>query len=223
MTAEETSLAEGFAAIQEGRMDFDAFVRCTRPHWTRLSVHLRRQWDVPVWLAPEDIEQDMLFAAWSFLNRYDAKRGSTLCKFVVFNAVDKAKKTMHRARGANQHRNTERNPSRYERTESSFIREGEDEQSLSMETVAVAEPEQETLIERKEAAARAERACVTVPELLSVKALTKVGHSVTAAASLLYADRFARRVCQLTSFEKAQEVVEQAVREVASRMPYLTA
>lgn len=219
-----TELGEALLAVREKRCTFNDFVRATRIHWQRLSDDLRRRWDIPVWVGREDIEQDMLIAAWQFLDKFDPSRGVAIERFMVFNATDKAKKALHVARGANQHRGTDRNKSRYEKNESSFKREGdaEGERQSVLDQNASVEPDQEDVVHRNERGKRVLKACINTREFLTMQAITKVGNSVRDAASLLYEDRDARRICALTSIEQANEVVEIAVRDVAKRVRHLS-
>lgn len=215
------SLDQGLASLHAGEIDFTVFVQLTRPHWRRLSADLHRRWDVPSFVSPEDVEQDMLFAAWQFLERWDPTKAD-LKSYIVFNASDKAKKRIHKVRGAVLSGQSDRNPSRYEVPETSLAREGEDD-SVAAHRWAVenaAPPEQEEIVERRCAAERAKRVCVTVREFLAIEALKEV-ESVNAAASLLWEDREARRACKLTSLEAAHAVVHKTVRDVASRIKFL--
>lgn len=83
--------------LAEKRITFSQFWRRTIKDWRALSANLLRQF--PVWyIEVDDLVQIMAFEAWSRISTYDPKRGRTLSDYVVFNACDKAKKTLIKAR-----------------------------------------------------------------------------------------------------------------------------
>lgn len=98
-------------ALRDGRVSFDAFFAQTVPEWRRLAKYLLARWPVPDAVDVEDVVQELAVAAWQFVGRYDPERGTPLQRYVVYNAVDKAKKWMHQQRAA--YRRDDRSPSRH--------------------------------------------------------------------------------------------------------------
>lgn len=91
-------------AVCEGRISFAQFAILTRSLWGYLAERMMRRWPPGPGVAIDDVTQDLLVAAWESFGRYDARRGVAVNKYVLFNAIDRAKKQLHRSRGAGQAR-----------------------------------------------------------------------------------------------------------------------
>jgi hypothetical protein len=105
--------------VYEGRATFDELTRGSkrRGQWRALAASILRKWQVPIWVSVDDVEQDLLIAAWLKLWDYEPARGVSITGYLVYNAYDKAKKAGHKARGAVRSGNAaDRNPSRCERS-----------------------------------------------------------------------------------------------------------
>jgi len=116
--------------VYEGRATFEDLMRKDRErkHFRNLAASIMRRWNLPAWVGLEDVEQDLLVAAWKKLWDYEPGRGVTITGFLVYNAYDKAKKSAHKARGSIRSGNkADSNPSRAERCLSSFVRPGDEE------------------------------------------------------------------------------------------------
>ena len=209
-------------ALRDGKSTFREFVEATRPHFRALAGTVLKQWDVPVWMGREDIEQEMYIAGWIFVNRFDPTRGVGIEGFMVYNMFDKAKKRVHKARGANLHRKADSNPSTYERPFSTLVREGEEDSAVERRLVNEVPALQAAHVERVEGLTKAKKVCGSIRELLAIQAMYHaVDDSIESAAALLYRDSEARRLCRLGSEEHAQKVLRKAVRSVAERLQYL--
>ena len=88
------------AKLHRGRSSFDEFARATRGDWRRLAGYLRRRWQVPAAVEVEDVEQELLIAAWRAVDAWNPARGVTLRSYVVWTAATDAKKFLHRQRAA---------------------------------------------------------------------------------------------------------------------------
>jgi DNA-directed RNA polymerase specialized sigma24 family protein len=98
-------------ALRAGRLTFDGFVRATRLEWFRLAAYLLRRWSAPADVGLEDLVQEMLLGAWDVVGRFDPRRGKSVQQFVVWNAVTRAKKWLHKQRCA--YKLDDRSPSRH--------------------------------------------------------------------------------------------------------------
>jgi DNA-directed RNA polymerase specialized sigma24 family protein len=104
--------------LQSGEQSFERFARATRKTWLNLAHHLLRRWRGPVSVDVEDLVQELLVACWRCLLRFDPSRvdgkGNAISieRYVVYNSVDKAKKWLHKRRGA--YRRDDKSPSRFE-------------------------------------------------------------------------------------------------------------
>lgn len=86
--------------LQAGTITYTEFFRVTRNDWANMARYLHQRWPLPSWHTLEDIEQDLHVGVWTKLAKFDATRNVTLARFIVFNAVDYAKKQAHKSRGA---------------------------------------------------------------------------------------------------------------------------
>ena len=84
--------------LHSGEITFDQFAFQTRSEWQRLGTMLLNKWSAPG-VDLDDMVQELLIAAWLGLPKWDGK-SSRLDRFIVWNACDKAKKWLHKQRGA---------------------------------------------------------------------------------------------------------------------------
>src|SRR5689334_18110604 len=87
--------------VRRGQQSFDAFAKETWSDWERLAQYLLRRWRVPAAVELDDVRSELLLAAWRAISKYDPARGGmTLDKFVVWCAISRAKRWIHRQRRA---------------------------------------------------------------------------------------------------------------------------
>lgn len=194
--------------VRLGQMSFDAFARASLENWRGRARGLLRAWKVPAWLTLDDVVQDLLIAAWRLVAGWNPLLGTTIEEFVVWNAVDIAKKRIHKARlGKRPHRGEEKMRSCFERPASSMGREGEEESAGEhiFDRLAAPSDQHETLVLRR-ACGDAKASSTTMQELIAVQAIEVMDGDVIAAASLLYEDVDARFICELGSERQAMTV-----------------
>ena len=230
----ERSYERHFRALRAGETTVAEFLAATAQLWRRMAVSIHRQWKGPSWLACEDTEQELrawaLHFVWEFGRGIpDPSRGGSVQRYVVWNAFDKAKKAMHKARRAKLSGNPDRAKSRVERPLSSFGRDEEGEhvadggavESLMFGVGAFTEPDQETrLIEAEEEQTQRVRAwsqASSFEEMRVMEVLAGAG-SVEEAARSLMRDEGARAELELDDQKEAERVVRRAARAVAARM-----
>jgi DNA-directed RNA polymerase specialized sigma24 family protein len=210
---EPMTFGAALRALYEGRIGFDRFVRETQLRWKRLAIYLRTRWKHPLWHSLEDVVQELLLGAWKCIKRFDPSRGVTLERFVIFNAVDVAKKACHRARGAKLSGSADRNPSNLETTFSTY----DEETERFVIDLLQEEPTQHQYVERIEAIERAKVHCHTMVETLAVSALART-QSVIVTSDVLYANYRTRLACRFNNEDHALRLVSQAISDVAERM-----
>jgi DNA-directed RNA polymerase specialized sigma24 family protein len=201
-------MREALLAVWVGSMTFDAFARATRGEWRRIAADLVRRWAPPGWVTTEDVEQDLLLAAWLFLDAYRPDSPAGIHAYVTWNAMDKAKKRLHKVRGAVLAGSADRAPSRIERpidveaspTAKRFAADDDPEDVLAQ-------------IEQLEAVLAA---CNPV-EADAVNMLAAT-HDFDAVASSLYGDLNRRRELRLGSEQEAMRVASAVLRGVARRV-----
>jgi uncharacterized protein (DUF1778 family) len=165
--------------LREGYLTPEVFFAQSRIVWQRLARNLLRRWQAPAWYTHEEVEQELMLAAYHFVWKFDTARakGRSIGSFVSWNAMDKAKKALHVARGAKLSGDADKNPSRIE-TPFSTYEVSPDEVDLSAATEAI----QEEWFERQEAIAEAERLFETERERLAVRVLAENNGCIEDAA-----------------------------------------
>lgn len=209
-------LEEELARLRAGEVTFSAFVQATRKNWRAVAHSIVRRWDLPTWTDVEDVEQDLLLAAWTMIDRYDPTRGRSLKDYVVWNAYDKAKKRAHKARGALRHGGKEdRSPSRYERPLTTYERDSEEgtfNPVLDRQQTPAVQLDRAIVNETMFAL---ETLCTEPYEVAVMRAIAAVGAaSLSDAAAVLYDDPNVRRVLRLDSEAHAESMVKSAFRRV---------
>jgi DNA-directed RNA polymerase specialized sigma24 family protein len=202
--------AESVQRLHDGRSSFVEFSRETSQRWHRLALYLARRWRQPAWHSIEDIEQELLLGAWKHVWKFDPARGTSLERYVIFNAVDHAKKAVHVARGASLSGSADRNPGHIE-----VLWDEEDEHKAGI--LMSEDAEQDDAVRVREALDAVKRECENVQELLSIDALAKTG-SVELAGARLYGDPGTRLACRMVSEDHAVRVVDTAVSVLAVRL-----
>lgn len=202
---------EAIALLHDGRLDFTAFYRETLPSWERLARYLLRRWKAPAWVELDEVVQDLVLGAWESVWCYSEPlaNGRPLHDFVQWNAVDKAKKKLHKMRGAKLSGNADSNPSHYETPLSSFEATSEWLDGLLQHGA-----EQHDIAERKQ---RIERACRTEAERRAIRALSETG-DIIQGAILLFGDDEARQLCGLQTPRDAGRFVASTAFAVAQRL-----
>lgn len=104
--------------------DFAAFERATRAGWYAFARTLLSRWRAPTHTSEADLVQEMLVTCWSFLDEWDPARGVSLRTYLTFNAIDKARKYLHKMRRAGHDGGAGR--SRFELPFSALARDGEE-------------------------------------------------------------------------------------------------
>lgn len=225
----ERSYERHFRALRAGETTVGEFLVATAQLWRRMASSIHRQWKGPAWLSREDTEQELRLAALHFVWEYDASRGRSVQRFVVWNAFDKAKKAMHKARRCKLSGNPDKAKSRVERPLSSYGKDGQDEdgsQDFATERLmfgvgAFTEADQEAGLiaaeDERSQHARAWGQASTFAEMRAMEALAGAG-SVEEAARSLMRDEGVRVELRLDDQAEAERVVRRAARAVAARM-----
>lgn len=186
-----------------GSVGFDEFARRTSGRWKWWAGKFAKDYKLPAWFGMADVEQELLISAWQAFERFDPARGIEPARYVEWNAVRKATKTLSKARGVEQHRR--KGPGRPEVLEC---------------TLAYGLPE--TAEEKSEVDGRWEKYEIvallgqTENERLALQALANEG-SAEAAGSAIYADPAIRLACELGCERAAVRFVTRAIDSVATR------
>lgn len=213
--------------LRDGRVDFGAFVVATRTEYRAMARYLLRRWPSPEWFSAEDAEQELYVETWRHVWGYagadggyvdfDPSRGVTLSRWVVYGAMGKTKRALHKARGVTISGSPDRKLSRVE-TPASFL--GEEGAALIesiLATPATAEHELSQAEETRRAATRALRACATPKERYAVLAIREAG-SLDGAGRVLYDDVDHRTTLRLGCEAQAERFITKHAGQVARRI-----
>lgn len=218
-----SNLEDMLSAVKAGEIDFNEFVSSTRREFRAMAAHLMRRWSSPEWFTPDDLEQELYLGAWDYVWRFEPLYGTTLVRFVVYNAMSQAKRELHLARGVTISGSPDRKKSQFETPLSFFGPNGEGE--ALMESI-LGEPTQwdsltdEALIadqERRRAIMAALTACETTEERFAVLAIREAGF-LDGAGQVLYDDIDHRITLRLASEEHADRFVRRQAMAVAQRL-----
>lgn len=222
MSAEKVILEEAAGAFRRGEISFDTFARRTRPYWMTQATKVLRRWSHPSDVGPEDLVQVMLLEAWQRSESFDVGRippgneTKAFRRYLVWNAVDKAKKWLHRARGAAGARGNA--PSRYARAFTSFAVDGlEDTLPAYLERAMSHDPTAE-LEHGLDLAPRIDGAIARAPDEATASALAALklsGFDPERASEKLYQDRYCRLEFKLPNRQAARRLLDRAALAVA--------
>ncbi len=199
--------------LRAGQLTYREFLALTSTRWQALASLIARKWRMPGWTSLKDIEQWLHAGAYKAVWKWDPIYKVSIVRYVTYNAMDLAKKEMHKCRGAAYGgRGVDFNPSRLEIPFSTYERDDD-----THVPVTKTEATQFDSAVKKEAIRRALDACSNVREVLTVQALAQT-ESIAGAAELLYEDADARLRCRFSCERHARIVVERAAVSVARKL-----
>jgi DNA-directed RNA polymerase specialized sigma24 family protein len=209
----KAAMAAAVAQLMGGRLTFGEFLRATRQDWERMGRYLMRRWVAPPGVELADVVQELHVGAYRAIGTYDPTRSANPTAYVVFSAIDKAKKWLHKQRGANLHGNSDSAPGVLPTPISWMASKGGEEtgieraERLWLHADAKAERVAETAQEWDQAVASA-------PEDVRVAllGLQLYQGEPRETARGLYADTRLRLVCRLGCEADAHRLVRRAVR-----------
>jgi DNA-directed RNA polymerase specialized sigma24 family protein len=206
-------------ALRAERITFAQFVDRTRSDFVRLANHLLRLWPSPAWMVPEDLVQELYLGVWIALPDFDPDRGPTLARYLTWNAMHRAKRALHKARGASIHGSADKAPSNIEKP-LSWLGEPGDGDLLAEVRLAEPPTAERTMIaleDRTMSVDRALAACTSATERVAIIALEE-GGDVDGAARILYDNLPFRVALGFGNPKQATRYVTRAVRAVAQRL-----
>lgn len=196
------NLAKPLSALRAGEMAFDRFARETKREWRAMAKALYDRWSTPTSVTAEDVEQEMLLAAWQHVEKWDPNRGVTLERYVVYNAHDRAKKWMNVQRDAA--RRSDKAPSRHALPFTQF----ETDTGYSPLDSLAAPDDQMRAIDRHDGWRVARRRCTSREERMCVDSLFAACGDIGTAADTLYENADLRYAMRWGSAREAKRFVE---------------
>lgn len=185
-----------------GRITFNQFLVETNQDWQQIAKTLLSKWPAPIEV--EDVKQELMLWAWVFFDRFDPNRGVDLGRYLVFNAIDKAKKSIHVARGANRHGNADQSKSRLPKLYDDLTLNSCEDCSNWLDLNNGVDHRQDTITEAKEIVSK-------IPGKHGQKiglCFLVSGGDIASVSSLVYEDPVLRGVYRLSSEESAKQLTK---------------
>ncbi len=180
--------------LARGEQTFDQFARETMADWDRIAAYLMRRWRVPQAVEQTDVLNELLMQAWLHVRKFDPARGLSPERYVIYSAISRTKRWMHRQRRARGCRDE----SRHELT---FAELG------IAEDLRTCEPGQEAVVERELELDRLIVECDSLRERILVTAVWHLGDA-REAANAVYSDPELRQACRFDSRREAARAAE---------------
>ncbi len=215
--------------LRDRRITEDKYLRATGEYWRREGRKIFRAWRarLPDWVAPEDVEQEMLTnvlysregGKWvRRVDLFDPSRSASLVAFVLFGARTRTRRAVHQMRGARIHGNEGKNAGHYEATFSRISERrsrgrGEDtgKKFDPCDLVPVFKT-QDAQASVREILDDAMRDSGDLRESLALRCLRDAGGDPEDASERLFGSFAARVECGLDTVEAARRLVGQALR-----------
>lgn len=223
-TVEELNAA--LLLVREGGASADSFFRLARPKLRLVARDIWHGWrrKLPAHVEFADIEQVLCCQVLEHVPRWCPERCERIWDYVIWSAVHRTQRQIHKWRGAQIHGNEGKNKSRAELAFSrAFGNDAlyQEDPGSRIDAILVKaappkeDPEGEAARERKfdELLQQTE----TVREAFALQALKEHDGSVQHAAAALWGDFHARVECGLTSERQALAVVREAIEAIARR------
>lgn len=200
--------------LRERPDDYASFARETREVWEKFARYLARRWKLPLGVDEADVVQELQFAGWLALGRWDPERGKGVDEYVRYNAIDKAKKWLHKQRDS--YRRDGSAPSRAPTVFSAFERP-DDEPGSAQDRIAWVGPSQEEAVLAADLGRELAGAFGALADRLpfrereALAAVAACSGSLDEAAGLISRDRALCLALRVGSDDEAESVVRRSV------------
>ena len=212
--------------VREGRDSGNAFFRLARPKLGYIARDIWRGWrrKLPAWVEFEDVAQVLDQQILVYVPRWSPERCERIWDYVIWSAVHRTQRQIHRWRGAKIHGNEGKNESRAELAFSKVFRNDaqyqEDAGSRIDAILTKAKPvaqEPEAEIDRSAKFDEVLQHAKTIREALVLHALRACDGSILQAAAAIWEDFHARVECGLTHERQARKAVRETLEAIARR------
>ncbi len=188
---------------------FSVFATATQVDWEKLAGSILRRYKVGPDVAIEDVIQELLTACYKYMSGFDATRGTQFADFLVFQSMARAKKWVHRARGANLH-NPDRNKSRLPIKLEDLLATA-DGQSNALPNALRVPADQESILAASRVRDVAMRSLRTLREYEAFNAFWEAGGDITEATNMLVEDLEQMRALKITGEDQARSIILKTV------------
>ncbi len=210
--------------LRDGEIDFTDFASATKPDIAKLGAHLMRRWGNPTWFTLDDLMQEMMIGVWHYIHRWDSSRGVSISRYVTWNAMNRAKRALHKARGAMDLAYADTEPSHMEWSIEDCAQGDNFEWQNTQDWVdkyLSEEASAESLLgefqERTIFLAPFFEACETKKERHAISAIRDAG-TIDGAGNLLFDDYDRRLACRVGSERRARNFITTHATRVAARV-----
>jgi hypothetical protein len=208
-----------------GEMQLSECLKLVQPTLLPMATSLRRRWTPSAAFDVEDVQQEMMLALVTALQKYRARWGNStvardkkgpradLGNYCMYYIHDKAKKRLHKERGANLHGNSDKNKSRIPKFFDDVSRPKMGDAPRAIETVVkalVVAPVQDAAVENHEVWTRILRKSKSSAVKWGMLALQHANGEKVLAAKALYSDPKVRLHLQLGCERDAEKVIAKA-------------
>lgn len=207
------TFGERARAYHAGEIDLNRFFKDTKPVFEACASRLMRRWRTPIAVEREDVVQELMVCSIKFFKKWDPEVGVELGRYVLWNAQDKAKKWMHKQRGARLHGNADSNPGRMPMLlgDMCMRQDGSELEPEQLTEALVYEETQHGTTVRREMYRMVFKKTTDLAVRWGVLALEHALGEVDEAARVLYGDFEVRLSLQLCNEADARRVVRRAV------------
>lgn len=220
---QDDKLDEVSHALRNGLITGDRYVRQTAPRWRRMARDLHYRWrkKLPVWVEPEDVEQELVMQVLLAVRAFDPTRGLPIGKYIIWSAEHRAQRAIHRMRGARIHGNEGNNPSRPESTFTTVVqrrqRKNADAPEMTPADKIQVSQTQAGEVLSIEIFEDAIRDATSVREVIILYALRESGGEPDEAALRIFESFEARVQCGMRDEGHARSLVRKVVTQVVQR------
>lgn len=215
------SFSSSLHALREGEVSFPRFAADTAVVWQRFARYLSRRWKPPAGVDEGDLAQELLVAGWAAVDRWDPERGVSIERYVTFQAIDKAKKWLHRQRNA--YRRDDSSASRAPIPFSSLARDDEDQDDVAAR-LAWHHPDADAGLDAADFAAELRAAFASHHPALewrhrvALDVVADCAGDVDAAVARILSDPELSLALRVGSDEAASAIVRTSIHQVAGMM-----
>lgn len=199
---------------RDGRTTFGEYLAATKARWESVAGWLMNRWRGPVWVDKADVLQDLYLGAWTGVWGHDdnhtMKNGRDshrpLHMHVEYTAIDKAKKRLHKVRGAKLCGNADSAKSRMDVAFSAIS----DDPMVIDAIIGIVDPEQQREI-------RTHEICASERERLVMRAVM-MSDTVKGSVDYLFEDEESRERLGIEDRSHAGRIVGRTTAVVARRL-----
>lgn len=199
-----------FHRVRDGVTTWVEFAAETDEDWTRIAGKLYHRNRLPRCVTVADIKQELLFWAWTYMQKWTPSGGQPLEKFCTTAATKRAQRWLNKQR--NSYRRADGAPSRIEQPIGDLMPDAVSDADF-VDCVLYFEPVQEDIVSRREIGDQIIARAETQRDRQCIAAFIEAEGCVETASRRLYADTNRRRICRFHSIKPVRRAIRDAVHQ----------